>query len=196
MDTSLATGKRTTRLVASIAATVALVASGAASASLAQDPSPMPSSAPVINGWIGARGGPAGLYSYTVGSGWAWMHNVSVEGSGPVEITFRSAHLEDDENGTPTYRFPEARDADGDVAWGGPYPEVPERVRDEHIQTWIMDVDGTRVVVTITSHPDTSAALLAEGEAIVRSIYVEPEPRGTGVGRRVVFTLPSGWDSG
>ncbi len=173
--------RRPAMRVASLAVAIALVvASGTASASLAQDPSAMPSaSAPVINGWIGARGGPAGLYSFTVGAGSAWVHNVSVEGSEPVEITFRSAHLEDNEYGKPTYRFPmDERDADGDVAWGGPYSEVPERVRDERVQTWIMDVDGTRVVVTITSYPDTSAELVAEAEAIVRSIYVEPPGSG------------------
>lgn len=186
------------RLLASLALAVALLTSAPASVSVAQiqAPSAMPSGrAPAINGWIGARGGPAGLYSFTAGSGRAWMHNVSVEGSEPVEITFRSAHLEDNEYGKPTYRFPmEERDADGDVAWSGPYSEAPERVRDERVQTWIMDVDGTRVVVTITSYPDTSAELVAEAEAIVRSIYVEPG--GTGPGRRVVFTLPDGWDSG
>jgi hypothetical protein len=76
----------------------------------------------------------------------------------------------------------------------GPSSEVPERVADVRMQAWRVDVAGTRVVVIIKSFSDPLPALVAEAEAIVESIYVEPV--GTGTQRRLIFTLPAGWDAG
>ncbi len=76
----------------------------------------------------------------------------------------------------------------------GPYSEIPEPAVDVRLQTWLLDIDGSRVVVIVKSFPDTDPSLVAEAKAIVESIYVEPG--GDGGGRRVVFSLPAGWDSG
>jgi len=190
-DVAMIIHTRAAKRGASLAVAMAVLALAMASAAFAQEASRGPSpSTKVINGWVGARGGPAGLYSFTVGVERAWMHNVNVgEGWDPVEITFQSARLADNEYGKPTYYLPvEFRN---EVAWDGPYSQVPQRVGDERVQVWVMDVAGTRVVVTIKSYPNTPAELVAEAERIVGSIYVEP-----GLGRRVVFTLPDGWDSG
>ena len=81
-------GIRGRRLLASLAAALALVATGSVSGSLAQDPSPSPvQAATVVHGWVGARAAPAGLYSWREG-GQSWMHKIPDSGSGSVEITF------------------------------------------------------------------------------------------------------------
>jgi hypothetical protein len=91
---------------------------------------------------------------------------------------------------------PWAQDRDGQAGadLDGPYSETPELAADVRLHAWLLDVDGTRVVVIVKSFPDTDPSLAAEAKAIVESIRVEPI--GTGSGRRVVFSLPAGWDSG
>jgi hypothetical protein len=44
----------------------------------------------------------------------------------------------------------------------------------EHDKVWILDVDGTRLVIDAFSFPETTAADHAEVEAIVDSIKIEP----------------------
>ncbi|HZW01218.1 MAG TPA: hypothetical protein VFF55_06580 [Candidatus Deferrimicrobium sp.] len=58
---------------------------------------------------------------------------------------------------------------------------------------WLIDVDGARVAVIIKSFPDSDPALVAEAEAVVESIRVEPTRAGAS---HRVFSLPEGWDSG
>ena len=54
----------TARRVIGIALATVLTAATTPAVSLATEASPAPSSsAPAIHGWVGARGGPAGLYS-------------------------------------------------------------------------------------------------------------------------------------
>ena len=50
------------------------------------------------------------------------------------------------------------------------YAQGPDNVWD----VWILDVDGDRVVVVATYFPGTSADNLAEQQAIVDSIVIEP----------------------
>jgi len=45
---------------------------------------------------------------------------------------------------------------------------------DEHWQTNILDVDGTRFVIIVQTNPDTTAAALAGTAAIVDSMVIEP----------------------
>jgi hypothetical protein len=192
MDTGSGTGARRLRLLASVAATGALVAAGAASAALAQDPSPMTSSGPpVVQGWVGTRIAPAGLYSWTVGDKRRWMHKVPAAwpSEGSVEITIGTVDEQADRPAAHGILGEEMKPGSG-------YTEVPEPVADTRFRTWIMGIDGSLVAVVVKSYADTSPEFLAEAEAIVRSIYVEPQPKAAGVGRRVVFTLPAGWDSG
>jgi hypothetical protein len=178
-------GIRAGRLLASLAAALALVTTGSVSASLAEDPSSSPEQAAEVHGWVGGRAAPAGLYSWREG-GRSWMHKIPESGSGSVEITFGTLES--------PYGIPM-----GDIGRAGadldrPYSEDPELAADVHLQAWLLDVDGTRVVVILKSFSDTEPALVAEAQAIVESIYVEST--GIGSGRRVVFSLPAGWDSG
>jgi hypothetical protein len=41
-------------------------------------------------------------------------------------------------------------------------------------QVWILEIDGTRAVITIASAAGASAPAIAEAEAIVASVRVEP----------------------
>ena len=50
------------------------------------------------------------------------------------------------------------------------YNEEPGRTED----FWILDVDGTRLVIETTSSPDTPAEDLAERDAIFDSTRIEP----------------------
>lgn len=60
-------------------------------------------------------------------------------------------------------------------------------------QVWVMDIGDTRVAVVVKSFPTTTAADLAEAEAIVDSIRGQPTESG---GVVLTFSLPAGWDSG
>jgi hypothetical protein len=164
------------------------------SPSASMSPPPVPSSPtatptprPPINGWISARGGPAGLYSWTVDTEWSWMHKSGGAAGTSVEISMKA--LLDEGYGPGLYDI-----SNPYVGDERPYPETPERISDVRMQLWVMDLDGTRVGIAIKSYPGTSAELLAEAEAVVQSMHPEPIPGSTG--RRVVFTLLDGWDSG
>lgn len=175
--------------IASLAVAITVLAAGMASPSVAQDSSAAPSaSAQVIHDWPGTRVEPAGLYSWTEGSR-SFMHKVPDDypTSGNVEIRFHA--LPDGRFEMPVMSLTEPSDT-----VEGPFSTIPERVAATHVQAWVLDFDGRTVVVTIKAAANTSADLIAEAEAIVRSIHAETV--GTGPGRRLVFTLPDGWDSG
>ena len=63
---------------------------------------------------------------------------------------------------------------------------------DARTETWLLDVDGTVVVILLDSYPDTDPSLVAEARAVIESIVAEP----TDSGHRLVFRLLEGWDSG
>jgi hypothetical protein len=152
-------------------------------------PSPSPprtaDTAAVVHGWPSTRadGDPAGLYSWTPDQAARdWVHKIV--GSTSVEITFQEL-----EQGTVydlgyLYRSPL------DAAYG----ESPEPLEAGRVQAWIMDVGGSQLAFIVTSFPDTTPALIAEAEAVVRSIRAEPME--TEAGYRLVFQLGEGWDSG
>jgi hypothetical protein len=177
----------TTLRLAAVAGLVLVMGAAPATGS-ARTPSPVPrapDASSTVHGWVGARGGPAGLYSWPEG-GRSWMHNVSVEGSGPIEITFGTLDA--------PYGIPVDDIGLAGAHLAGSYRERPERVTDVRMQAWILDVDASRVVIIVKAFPDTAPALVAEAEAIVRSIRVERSD--TSAGHRLVFELPAGWDSG
>jgi hypothetical protein len=154
--------------------------------------SPSASSAGVVHGWPGSRGGPAGRYSWDPdgraaqedlpnGGVFGWMHNLSSH----LEVTFG---MSDDTYGPG----PIAVTVSG---YDATYQEVPvnsEGVLKHHV--WIVDIDGTPVTITVTSISGASVADLAEGNAIVDSIRVERTTTSTGF--RLTFALQTGWDSG
>jgi hypothetical protein len=74
----------------------------------------------------------------------------------------------------------------------GPYGTTPESLGD--VRAWIMDVDGSRIVILMQSSPDAPPAAIAEGEAVIDSIRVEPTESDAGY--RFVFELEGGWDNG
>ena len=191
MNAKSGTGARKLRLLASLAAAGALVASGVASGALAQDPSPTRSGdPPVIHGWVGTRAAPAGLYSWTVGEGLSWMHRVPEDWNralpNSVELTIEIVP-DVPQDAIPVYS----------LAAVGTDLEAPDaEVRGPAFRVWIMDIDTTKVAVVVKAYTGTSPELVAEAEAIVRSMYLEPEPAGTGVDRRIVFAQTAGWDAG
>ena len=168
----------------------------ASSVALAVDASPEPGASPVtaspitetIHGWPDARRNPAGLYSWPVRPGTrTWMHNLGTSISDSVELMFYAADRADGPGSlvSPTVSR----------SWlqiGDPSYEHPARVLDVHTEVWLLDVNGTRVTILLDSFPDTDPALLAEAQAVIESIVVEP----TESGYRLVFRLLRGWDSG
>ena len=152
---------------------------------LAPTPSPQTAgSTGVIKGWPEARGGPAGLYSWTPGDS-GWMHK-GLEGSDPVEIQMGIVGDDNDPFAISLIY------AGVDVDPG--FTEEPVRVMDGPTQRWRLAVGDTPIYVHVSSRPDTDPALLSEAVAVVESISVQPSPDGEG--RILVFELPAGWDSG
>ena len=54
-----------------------------------------------------------------------------------------------------------------------------EALTNEHDRVWIVDVDGTRLVIDAFSFPDTTAADQADLQAVVDSIQIEPPTAGS-----------------
>jgi hypothetical protein len=135
-----------------------------------------------VHGWPGARGGPAGLYSWDVRHD-SWMHNPNDASIG-VSITF-SASANDYESG-PTAAVV--------AGYDGTYQELPISADGIRTELWIVDIEGTRVTITVEAQPSTTAAELAEAHAIIGSIRSEPTEGGAGF--RLIFMSPGGWDSG
>jgi hypothetical protein len=157
---------------------------------IAPTPSPRTArSAGEISAWPGARAEPAGLYSWTVGSGSRWMHKVpsgwTEAAPNSVEVTVGIVGDEQDSfAGSLTY---------AGVDQGG-FHDGPTRVLDGPTQRWRLDVDDTQVYVHVRSYPGTDPALVGEAVDVVESITVRPAADGQG--RIVVFELPAGWGSG
>ena len=158
-----------------------------ASSTLLPTPSPSIASLPVhptiVNGWPGARHNPAGRYSWEVRRD-SWMHNPTDNGLG-VSITF-SASANAYESGPTTVTI---------AGRAGTYQELPVGANGKRTELWIVDIKDTKVTITVEARPGTTAAELAEANAIIESIHSE----ATGDRRRpfrLTFTLPNGWDSG
>jgi hypothetical protein len=76
----------------------------------------------------------------------------------------------------------------------GTYQELPTSANGKRTELWIVDVKHTRIMITVEARPGTTAAELAEADAIIGSIRSEPWKNGAGF--RLTFRLPDGWDSG
>ena len=113
----------------------------------------------------------------------AWMHKPNDVGVG-VSITFSKS-------ATAYQNGPSAVNIAG---YDGTYQELPIGPDGIRTQVWIVDMGGTRVTITLEAQPSTTAAELAEAQAIIESIHREPAP--TGGSWRLTFALPAGWDSG
>ena len=51
-----------------------------------------------------------------------------------------------------------------------------QAIPDEHDELWILDVDGTRLVIDLFSFPNTNATDLVEARAIVEGLVIKPRP--------------------
>ena len=147
-----------------------------------------------IHGWPEPRGVEPGLYSFEAKPGnRSWMHRLPktslTDALDSVELTFYAAEAAD-------LPVTTASNVLGRSLWDdGPFKGHPARVLDVQSQVWLLDIDGTRVAILLDSFPDTDPNLVAEAEAVIESIVVEPA--GDGGPPRLVFRLLEyGWDSG
>ena len=136
----------------------------------------------VVDGWPGTRTNAAGHYSWN-GLSARWMHNPNDEGLG-VEIAFSASANPYGDGPTPITV----------AGYHGTHQERPVGVDGATAQIWIVDMEGTQVTITAEVPLGTTAAELAEAQAIIESI--RREAVNTASGFRLVFTLPDGWDSG
>lgn len=118
------------------------------------------------------------------------MHKVPDGGGAPVSLTFGTLA---DENVGFALPVENVTDMFG-LEWSRPFTGVPELVADVRVQAWLMDLDGQTVVIMVKSLSRTPPELVAEAEAVVASIRVDPH--GGGQGPRLLFDLSDGWDTG
>ena len=196
MDMRPAKRSRSRRLAAlGTLMSVALAAAalpGIAGAATPETPAPTSATASEeVIPWPGARGGPAGVRAWSPGDRRSWMHHSAGEGEGWVSLTFETRADDASDLDLPVANV---ADMYGGVDLEGPYKDVPERLADVRVQAWFMDVDGQTVVIMVKSLSNTPPALVAEAEAVVESIRVDPI--GDGQGPRLLFDLSDGWDTG
>jgi len=139
---------------------------------------------PTVHGWPGTTRNPAGRYSWATGTGDRLRHNgYSDDHAGSVIIVF-SASANAYESGPTAVTV---------AGYNGTYQELPISADGVRTQLWIVDIEDTRVTITVEAQPDATAAQLAEAHAIIESIRREPMGAGFGLS----FTLSSDdWDSG
>lgn len=136
-----------------------------------------------VHPWPGTRARPAGRYFWDMGSA-RWMHH------GPVSlrIGWFAEGPTGDESAVTVAGFPAI------------YEEDRSSLRGVLARRWFVDIEGRRLVIRVEHgliDPDGQAmtpAQVAEIDAIVESIRYGPNPNG--IGFRLTFTLPDGWDSG
>jgi hypothetical protein len=106
------------------------------------------------------------------------MHKPNAESIG-VLIQFRSS--------TRRESGPIAVTVDG---YQGTYEQLPV-VAGIRTELWKVDIEDSRVVITVQAQPSSTEAELAEAHAIIESIRIERSE--TPAGFRLIFTLPDGW---
>ena len=180
-----------------------------------------------LRGWRPKDNGlhPAGIYWWDPFGDHGFIPKVpeGSEGSGSVELRFRVTTQRNELEAMAATLAPY-----GD----GPYPEHPVEIpglvavqawlaEDGTIvgrpapgesplpspykttQTWMMDMEGRAVAIDLTTYPDTTPALLAEAEAVIRSVRprqpdgaATPAPSGyPSLFHGFVFELTPGWDA-
>jgi hypothetical protein len=108
------------------------------------------------------------------------MHNGY--GSGDVDITIDS---------TPGGAISDDGWTAATVAGHDGYYRRTDALREE----WMVEIEGTAIVITLATEPGTSQIELDEAHAIIDSMRTET--RNTNLGFRLVFTLTTDdWDSG
>ena len=141
-----------------------------------------------VHGWPETMTNEAGVYSWG-GSRCAgqscvsgYMHNGY--GSGDVEIQIN-----------PAAQWPINDDGATGVTVAGQDGIYLRSEIDPGKETWYVDIEGTRIAISLTAKAGTSQADLEEAHAIIDSIRVEPYDDRDGF--RLVFTLTTDdWDSG
>ena len=149
-----------------------------------------------VRGWPDTNENAAGLYSWDWSRcarsfcNFGWMHNGY--GSGDVDIlvweTGDSRDFFDDVPVAPV------TDEGATAVTVAGHDGIHRRV-DASREEWIVDIEGTTIVIRLKAEPGTSQADLAEAHAIIDSMRTEPVDNRFGF--RLVFTLSTDdWDSG
>jgi Tol biopolymer transport system component len=132
----------------------------------------------------GSRCGlPSGPDSCNVG----FMHNGYASGDGGVAI-----YIEVVPDGGVT----DGATAVSIAGHDGTYRRIGPRM-----EWWIVEIEGSTILISLEAQPGTSQAALAEAHAIIRSIRVDPQDDAlrpnNHLGFRLLFTLTTDdWDSG
>jgi hypothetical protein len=147
---------------------------------------PTPSYTGVVHGWPSTSQNAPGLYSWDgppYGDSYhleGFMHNGYGSGDVEIRIDLGSASLVPGDGSTAVII------AGHDATYRG---TVGGR------ESWIVDIDGTTIVIDLRAKPGTSPADLADAHAIIDSMRTEPQDNHLGF--RLVFTLTTNdWDSG
>lgn len=152
-------------------------------------PIPSASEGEVVRGWPDTNENAAGVYSWdgsscagaycTIGPSGGFMHNGY--GSGDVDITIDSTPGGASDGGWTA----------ATVAGHDGYYRRTDALQEE----WMVEIEGTAIVITLAAEPGTSQIELDEAHAIIDSMRTET--RNTNLGFRLVFTLTTDdWDSG
>jgi hypothetical protein len=148
---------------------------------------------PSTHGWPGSWSNPPGQYSW----GSANNHNLGCKWCMHTALLGEGTNVTVGTTVTVTFAYSGDADEDGPTAvtiagYAGTYQEL---ISEDGARTrrWILEIEGTRVTITMTAEPNTTAAQLAEVDAIIESIRYDPTETG---GFRLIFTLPAHWDSG
>jgi hypothetical protein len=175
----------------------------------------LPSSTPVAtqddgkHGWPSTSRNPAGIYWWDGGPGdgshlEGFMHNgysrspglvtVLMEGVPGRLVPHRGQCAATVAGLDGAYRRFIGRDkavrdeAGGTLAWSA-------IGRDDAVEEWMVDIQGSTVTVILAADPRTRKAELDEAHGIIESMYVDPQD--SVLGFRLVFTLATNtWDSG
>jgi hypothetical protein len=158
--------------------------------------SPAASPSEKVGGWPATSANGPGLYSWGSGAcassncAYGFMHNGN--SSADVAITIRAipeppvapgASAATIAGHTGLYRPNVDADPSTDIAGLG------------RLEEWIVDIDGTSVMITLYAEPYTTDGHLAEAHAIIESMRYEPQTNPLGF--RLVFRIvTSDWDSG
>ena len=133
-----------------------------------------------VRGWPGPAENPPGQYSWVAGL--RFMHNGYQTLDEGQEVSITVAYSSDADEAGPTA-----------VTIAGYPGTYQERISTDGARTrrWIVEIEGRRVTINVEAEANTTAAQLAEVDAIIESIRYAPTDNF-----RLIFTLPAGWDSG